>query len=76
MLFTSNNIIKTIIALFLLGARIYMGFKIALWIYSKSMNPQSHSISEIEVYLVFAVFDTWLNSVSNNIEIEIKRSDR
>mgnify|MGYP003341227027 CR=1 FL=1 len=66
---------KTLITILLFIARLYIGFKIALWIYSKSMNPQSHQLSEIEVYLVFVIFDTWLTSFSNNLEIEIKRID-
>ena len=63
---------KRLITILLFIARFYIGFKIALWIFLKSSNPQSHQLSEIEVFLVFALFDSWMISISTNFNNEIK----
>lgn len=37
-------------------------------------NPELHNISEIEGYLVFAVFDIWISHSTTSIEI-FKKDD-
>ena len=60
---------KTIFTLLILLAKLYLGFKILLWGIMEINNPELHNLSEIEGYLVFAVFDIWISHSTTSIEI-------
>jgi hypothetical protein len=36
-------------------------------------NPELHNISEIEGYLVFAIFDIWISHTNVSVEIMNKK---
>lgn len=61
---------KLLISLLIIILRLYIGFKIIQWIFFEFSQPQIHSISEIEVYLVIILFDSWIN-IQPQIEIEV-----
>lgn len=65
---------KVVIGLLIIIARIYIGFKILQWIFSEMKEPQIHSISEIELYLVFVILDVWI-SIQPQIEIDVDKRD-
>ena len=55
--------------------RLFVGIKIIYWIIEKINYPQIHSISEIELFLVIVVFDTWVSSSQSGIDIKINKKD-
>lgn len=65
---------KVVIGLLIIIARIYIGFKILQWIFLEMKEPQIHSISEIELYLVFVILDVWI-SIQPQIEIDVDKRD-
>ena len=56
---------KILLSIFLIVIRLIVGFNIISWLINEFVKPESHSISEIEFYLVFLLFDIWI-SISNN----------
>jgi len=63
---------KILLGLFLLIIRIFVAFKIILWLFLKGQNPQLHSMSEIEFYVVFLIMDIWILTSSSNFEFPDK----
>ena len=61
---------KIILAIIIVSFRIFLGIQILKWIILKVQNPQLHNISEIELYIVGILFDTWVSSSHGNIEIK------
>ena len=59
---------KTVFTLIVLLAKLYLGFKILIWAIMEVSNPELHSLSEIEGYLVFAVFDIWISHSTISIK--------
>lgn len=66
---------KSIIAIFLIICRIYIGVKVLWWLFLEMKAPDLHSVSEIEAYLVFVLFDTWVSSSQTDIDIEINKKN-
>ena len=66
---------KIILSIFLILCRLFVGIKIIYWIVGKINYPQVHSISEIELFLVIVVFDTWVSSSQSGIDIKINNKD-
>jgi hypothetical protein len=66
---------KIVFSFFLIFLRIWIGYRILAWIVVKSFHPEMHSISEIEVHLVIAIFDTWLGKSQDNIDISLGKND-
>jgi hypothetical protein len=66
---------KIILSVFLILCRLFVGIKIIYWIIEKINYPQIHSISEIELFLVIVVFDTWVSSSQSGIDIKINKKD-
>ena len=65
---------KSFFTLFVLLAKLYLGIRILIWAIMEVSNPELHNISEIEGYLVFAVFDIWISHSTTSIEI-FKKDD-
>ena len=63
---------KILLGIFLIIIRIVVGFKIMVWIAQEYNYPELHSISDVELYLVFLIFDTWISISNNGIEISNK----
>jgi hypothetical protein len=59
---------KSIFTLLVLLAKLYLGFKILIWAIMEVNNPELHNLSEIEGYLVFAVFDIWISHSTTSIK--------
>lgn len=59
---------KAIFTFIVLLAKLYLGFKILVWAIAEVNNPELHNISEIEGYLVFAVFDIWISHSTTSIK--------
>jgi hypothetical protein len=59
---------KLLLALFLIIIRIFVGFKILYWLVQESKYPELHSISDIEFYVVFLIFDIWISLSHIGIE--------
>jgi hypothetical protein len=66
---------KIILSIFLILCRLFVGIKILYWIVGKINYPVIHSISEIELFLVIAVFDTWISSSQSGIDIKINNKN-
>jgi hypothetical protein len=66
---------KIILSIFLILCRLFVGIKIIYWIIEKINYPQIHSISEIELFLVIVVFDTWTSLSQSGIDIKINKND-
>ena len=66
---------KIILSIFLILCRLFVGIKILYWIVVKIKYPEIHSISEIELCLVIAVFDTWISSSQSGIDIKINNKN-
>lgn len=47
----------------MLVCKIFVAAKVLWWIFLKSTYPEQHEISEIELYVVFLIFDTWISKV-------------
>lgn len=61
---------KILISLIVILLRLFIGFKILSWIGQEINNPDLHSVSEIEVYLIAVIFDIWITSQDNQIDID------
>jgi hypothetical protein len=59
---------KAFFALFVIITKLYLGFRILWWIICDFSEPELHTISEIEPYLVLLLFDVWL--CQQNTEFE------
>ena len=59
---------KSIFTLLVLLAKLYLGFRILIWAIMEITNPELHNLSEIEGYLVFAVFDIWISHSTTSIK--------
>ena len=66
---------RLLLSIFLILSRIYVGYHVLAWIISKSSHPELHSVSEIEIYLVLMVFDTWVAKSQDNIDIKITKNE-
>jgi hypothetical protein len=66
---------KIILSVFLILCRLFIGIKIIYWIIEKINYPQIHSISEIELFLVIVVFDTWISLSQSGVDIKINKND-
>jgi hypothetical protein len=51
---------KLLLSLFLIIIRIFVVFKILVWLVQENRYPELHSMSEIELYLVVLILDTWV----------------
>jgi hypothetical protein len=63
---------KILLGIFLIIIRIIVGLKIIFWLIQKYNYPETHSISDIEFYLVFLLFDIWISISNNGIEMSNK----
>jgi len=59
---------KAIFTFLILLAKLYLGFRILYWAILEISNPELHSLSEIEGYLVFAVFDIWISHSITSVD--------
>jgi hypothetical protein len=66
---------KLLLALFLIIIRIFVGFKILVWLFQESRYPELHSISEIEFYLVILILDTCVAISHAGIDVSVKKED-
>jgi hypothetical protein len=60
---------KTIFTLIVLLSKLYIGLRILIWAIAEVSNPELHNLSEIEGYLVFAVFDIWISHSTTTIKV-------
>jgi hypothetical protein len=63
---------KLLLGIFLIIIRIVIALKILFWMIQEHKYPELHSISEVEFYLVFLIFDTWISISNSGIEIPNK----
>jgi len=63
---------KILISVFLIIIRIVVGLKIMFWLIQEHNFPELHSISDVEFYLVFLIFDIWISISNSGIEIPNK----
>jgi len=63
---------KILLGIFLIIIRIVVAIKIISWMIQEYNYPELHSISEVEFYLVFLIFDTWISISNSGIEITNK----
>ena len=66
---------KILFSIFLIIGRLWIGFTILSWVIKKMIAPTLHNISEIEVYFVLMIFDTWISISQNNIDISIVKKE-
>jgi hypothetical protein len=66
---------RIILAIFLILCRFWVGFKVLSWIISEFRMPELHSISEIEIYLVIILFDVWISSSQNEIDVKFIKDE-
>ena len=59
---------KHLATLLVVIGKIYLGIRILWWTILKMQHPELHNLSEIDVFLVLLVFDTWISS--QNVEIQ------
>lgn len=52
--------------------KILIAAKIVWWLVLQGFEPESHPISEIQGYLVFLIFDTWIITSSQNLNLDKK----
>ena len=62
-------IFKMLMSLLIIIGRIYLGVRVLYWIVLNFMTEVPHSISEIQVYLVFMLFDVWVSHQNSEIVI-------
>jgi hypothetical protein len=65
---------KIVISILLILVRIIVGFKILYWLAQELKYPELNSISTIEFYLVFLLFDIWISISHSGIELPNKDS--
>ena len=63
---------KILISVFLIIIRIVIGLKIMFWLIQEYRHPELHSMSDVEFYLVFLIFDIWISISNSGIEIPNK----
>ena len=63
---------KILISVFLIIIRIVVGLKIMFWLIQENNYPELHSISDVEFYLVFLIFDIWISISNSGIEMPNK----
>jgi hypothetical protein len=63
---------KILISVFLIIIRIVVGLKIMFWLIQEYKYPELHSMSDVEFYLVFLIFDIWISISNSGIEIPNK----
>jgi hypothetical protein len=63
---------KILLGIFLIIIRIVVAVKIISWMIQEYNYPELHSISEVEFYLVFLIFDIWISISNSGIEIPNK----
>ena len=66
---------RILLSIFLILSRIYIGYHVLAWIIAKSVHSELHSVSEIEIYIVLIVFDTWVAKSQDNIDIKITKNE-
>jgi hypothetical protein len=59
---------KSFFTLFILLGKLYLGIRVLWWIVLETSQPEFHTISEIEGYLVLLVFDVWLGQQNGEID--------
>jgi hypothetical protein len=63
---------KILISVFLIIIRIVVGLKIMFWLIQEYNYPVLHSISDVEFYLVFLIFDIWVSISNSGVELPNK----
>jgi hypothetical protein len=63
---------KILLSIILFIIRIVVAVKILFWLVQESKYPELNTISDIEFYLVFLIFEIWLSTSINNIELPNK----
>jgi vancomycin permeability regulator SanA len=63
---------KILLGIFLIIIRIIVSVKIISWMIQEYNYSDLHSISEVEFYLVFLIFDIWISISNSGIEIPNK----
>jgi hypothetical protein len=66
---------KVLLSLFLIFLRLWVGYHIISWLVLEYSHPESHSISEIEFYLVLMVFDGWIGKSQDNVELTVIKKE-
>jgi hypothetical protein len=66
---------RIIIAIFLIICRFWVGFKVLSWIVGKAQSPELHQFSEIELYIVIMIFDSWISSSQSEIDVKFIKND-
>jgi hypothetical protein len=66
---------KILFSIFLIFLRIWVGYKVLAWVIAKSFHTELHTISEIEIYLVLIIFDTWIAKSQESLDIQILLKD-
>jgi hypothetical protein len=63
---------KILLGIFLIIIRIIVSVKIISWMIQEYNYSDLHSISEVEFYLVFLIFDIWISISNSGIEMPNK----
>jgi hypothetical protein len=66
---------KVLLSLFLIFLRLWIGYHIISWLVGEYSQPELHSMSEIEFYLVIMVFDGWIGKSQDNIELTVIKKE-
>jgi len=66
---------RFLLSIIIILLRFYIGIQIVYWIILKIQNPQAHTLSEIELYLVTILFDTWISTSHGDVEIKINKNE-
>jgi hypothetical protein len=66
---------KFLLGIIIIFLRFYIGIQILYWIILKIQSPQSHNLSEIELYLVVVLFDTWICASHGDVEIKLNKKE-
>jgi hypothetical protein len=66
---------KILFSFFLIFLRLWIGYNVLAWLIAESYHPELHTISEIEIYLVVMIFDTWISKSHEDIDIKIIKKD-
>jgi len=66
---------RMLTSLLLIIGRLYTGVKVLHWLILKSIDSAPHPISEIEVILVWIIFDTWVSISQSGIDIKISKKE-
>jgi hypothetical protein len=66
---------KILFSFFLIFLRLWIGYNVLAWLIAEAYHPELHTISEIEIYLVVIIFDTWISKSHEDIDIKIIKKD-